>query len=144
MDYKELALEFMQKMYKLRQARPQKQITESMHGEHFILQFIAFHKGSVLPSEISNEMGISSARIAATLNSLERKGLIVRQIDISDRRRILVDLTSEGKALAEEHHQEAMEMLTKVLSSLGEHDAREYVRITGRLAETAPQFKEMK
>jgi MarR family transcriptional regulator, organic hydroperoxide resistance regulator len=144
MDYKALALEFMQKMYKLRQARPQKQINESMHGEHFILQFIAFHNRSVLPSEISNEMGISSARIAATLNSLERKGMIVRQIDISDRRRILVDLTPQGKSLAEEHHKEAIEMLTKVLGALGEQDAREYVRITGKLAEKASQFRETK
>ena len=144
MDYVELASEFMQKMYMLRQARPQKQINESMQGEHFVLQFISFHKGYVLPSEISNEMGISSARIAATLNGLERKGLITRQIDISDRRRILVDLTPEGKSLAEAHHKEAIEMITKILSLLGEHDALEYVRITGRFAELASLQNEMK
>ena len=147
MDYKELASEFMQnmqKMHKLRQASPQKQIDESMQGEHFVLQFISSHKGYVLPSEISNEMGISSARIAATLNGLERKGLITRQIDISDRRRILVDLTPEGKTLVEQHHKEAMEMITKMLSKLGEHDALEYVRIIGRLAEVDPLQNTMK
>jgi DNA-binding MarR family transcriptional regulator len=147
MDYKDMASEFMQnmqKMHKLRQASPQKQIDESMRGEHFVLQFIAVHQGYVLPSEISNEMGISSARIAATLNGLERKGLITRQIDINDRRRILVDLTPKGKTLVKEHYQEAMEMITKMLSKLGEHDAREYVRIIGRLAEVAPPQNIMK
>lgn len=143
MDYNELASEFMEKMYLLRQARPQRQIDESMQGEHFVLHLISFHQRSVLPSEISNEMGISSARIAAALNSLERKGLITRQIDLSDRRRILVDLTPEGKALAEEQHQKAMETLTNTLRQLGEQDAREYVRITGRLAELATNSKDI-
>lgn len=136
MDYNELALELLQNMQKMKNhAGPQKHIDEAMRGEHFVLQFIAFRKGNVLPSEISVEMGISSARIAATLKGLERKGLITRQIDTSDRRRILVNLTPQGEALAEEHYQKAVERTTKLLSLLGEHDAREYVRIIGRLAE---------
>lgn len=143
MDYNELAAELMQKMYTLRQAQPQKQLDESMQGEHFVLHLISFHQRSILPSEISNRMGISSARIAAALNSLERKGLITRQIDTSDRRRILVDLTAEGKALADEQHKKAMEMLTNTLRQLGELDAREYVRITGKLAELASKSKDM-
>jgi len=143
-DYKELAAEFMQKLHILNKARPHKRISESMHGEAFVLKYLSYQDGFVLPSEISNIMGISSARIAAALNSLERKGLITRQIDPSDRRRILVELTSEGKALAESQHQEILENTTKMFAFLGEHDAREYVRITGRLAEYVSQCKEMK
>lgn len=143
MDYNELAKEFMQKMYAVRQARPHKQMDASMQGEHFVLHFISFHNRSVLPSEISNTMGISSARIAAALNSMEKKGLITRQIDVSDRRRILVELTPQGKAMANEQHQEMMETLTETFRQLGEHDAKEYVRITGRLAELAAQNKKM-
>ena len=53
----------------------------------FVLTYISKHGGSVIPSEISNEMGISTARIAAALGSLESKGLITRRIDERDRRR---------------------------------------------------------
>lgn len=137
MDYKELAKEFMQKMYLMNKARPHKQINESMHGESFAMRYLAHQEGSVLPGEISKIMGISSARVAAALNSLERKGLITRQIDTGDRRRILVHLTPEGKALAEEQQQEILENISGLLSRLGENDAKEYVRITGRLAEFA-------
>lgn len=144
MDYKELALKLMKEMHLLKQARPQKQFNESMQGEHFVLQFLAYRNGSVLPSEISNEMDISSARIAVTLNNLERKGLITRRIDISDRRRILVDLTAEGQTLAEKRHQAGVRMLTEILTMLGEHDAVEYVRITGRLAEFASKHRQTK
>lgn len=144
MDYKALATEFMQKMYILNKARPQRQLNESMQGEHFVLQYLAHHEASVLPGDISNFMGISTARIAVALNSLERKGMITRRIDTSDRRRILVDLTPKGRNIAEEHQQEILENITKIITMLGEQDAREYVRITGRLAEYALQNKDLK
>lgn len=144
MDYQELASEFMHKLYILNKARPHRQISESMQGEAFMLHYLAMNHGSVLPSEISQIMGISSARIAAALNSLERKGLITRRIDITDRRKILVDLTPEGMALAEGQHQTILEDTSELLAMLGEQDAQEYVRLTGKLAELATRDKEKK
>ena len=137
MDYRELATELMQKMFLMNRARPHKEITEAMHGESFVMRYLAHQNDCVLPSEISKVMGISSARIAAALNSLEKKGMITRQIDPEDRRRILITLTSEGRALGIEQQQEILEKFAKMLSQLGEHDAKEYVRIAGRLAEFA-------
>lgn len=133
-DYRELAAEFFKDLHSLRKARPQKHISESLRGEAFALQYIAFHDGPVLPGEISGEMGISSARIAAALNSLEKKGLVTRRIDPEDRRRILVELTEQGAAQAQEHTEEVLNNITLMLSQLDEHDAREYVRITAILA----------
>ena len=142
MDYRKLAEDFMQKMFLLSKARPQRKMHESMKGESFMLHFLAHHSSSAQPSELSGSMDISTARIAAALNNLERKGLITRRIDPSDRRRILVDLTEAGKAIAQEQHQEILDHTATLLSMLGEEDAREYVRITGRLAEFASKFQE--
>ena len=135
MDYTTLAHEFMKNMGQLHNRNGQKQLNDSMHGESFVLGYISRHGGNVIPSEISKEMGISSARIAATLNSLESKCLITRMIDVSDRRRILVEITSSGKEQVEKHYQEIIKFTTNMLRYLGEHDAKEYVRIMGRLAE---------
>ncbi len=143
-DYKKLASEFMGKMYILNKARPHRKLNESMQGETFVLHFLAHHESSALPSEISSFMGISSARIAAALNSLEGKGLITRRIDASDRRRVLVDLTPEGQELAKEHYREMLEKISKLLALLGEQDAKEYVRITSRLAEVVAEFNDIK
>jgi DNA-binding MarR family transcriptional regulator len=93
----------------------------------------------VIPSEISNEVGISTARVAATLNSLESKGWVTRKIDVNDRRRILVEMTPEGKEQVEKHFQMIMNTTTNMLEYLGEHDANEYVRIMKRLAERRPE-----
>lgn len=73
MDYKDLALEFIEVMNHTRKRNIPKQIDDSMRGEHFVLHYISEHEGDVTPSDISNEMGITSARIAAALNSLEKK-----------------------------------------------------------------------
>ena len=138
MDYSNLANELLEKMHSFRRAKPQKSIDESLQGEAFVLHYLAQHGEGVLPGEISNEMRVSSARIAQTLNNIEKKGWITRQIDTNDRRRILVNLTPEGKTAAEKHHQAISNLAIKILSMLGEHDAKEYVRIMGRLAELLP------
>lgn len=144
MDYTELAMAFMEKMYMLNKARPQKEMNESMRGESFVIRLLDFQGGSVQPSEISAIMGISSARIAAALNSLERKGLITRRIDPSDRRRILVDLTDAGKVTAEEQRLAMLAHTSRMFSILGEENAKEYVRLTGILADYAAQHMDHK
>ncbi len=129
-------------MKKIRDSQVQKQIDTSLHGEISVLQYLA-HKGDdVIPSEISDVMQVSTARVAAALNSLEDKGLITRQIDLDDRRRILVRLTSAGERQAAEHREMVFGNITDMLQSLGEHDAQEFVRITDRLAELISQPKE--
>ena len=137
MEYDQLAFEFMEKMKLLQRAKPHKHINEAVQGEAFVLHYIAYNGGDVLPGEISHEMDVSSARIAAALNALEKKGLITRRIDPKDRRKILVAVTGAGMEEAERHRQAAVGVAAKMLGMLGERDAAEYVRITGKLAEIA-------
>ncbi len=142
MDYAELVEEFLQYMHQFQKCHHQKRIDGIMRGETFVIIYIARKGRCVLPSEISTEMSISSARIAATLNSLDKKGLITRQIDVDDRRRILVDLTPSGKELAERHRQTAVTTTTRMLESLGDNDAKELVRIMAKLAKRVPEILE--
>ncbi|NLY08710.1 MAG: MarR family transcriptional regulator [Tissierellia bacterium] len=142
MDYLELANQFLHYMHIFKGYGHQKKIDETMQGETFVLLYIMRKRRMVLPSEISNEMNISSARVAAILNTLENKGFITRQIDQSDRRQILVDLTVAGKEVAEAHHKKVVSGTAKMLEFLGENDSGELVRIMGKLAEIAPMLKE--
>lgn len=140
MDYTKLAEEFLQ-LNMFRKFKPYQQINESMRGESFILQYIASNESQMIPSEISDIMSISSARIATILNSLENKKYITRQIDVADRRRIIIGLTAEGREQAVKFRQMLLSAIEKMLSSLGEHDAKEYIRITGKMAELAQRKK---
>ena len=143
MDYSATAAELYEKMRLLHNASLQKSIDEAIHGECFVLNYIARREAEVLPGEIVGEMNVSSARIAQILNNIESKGLITRRIDKSDRRRILVELTPEGRKTAAEDKRNIMEMIEKTLSLLGEEDAGEYVRITGKLADIFSRHEEI-
>lgn len=142
MDYTKLATELLAKMRSLHKARSQRGISESLQGEAFVLHYVAYHDGGVLPGDISQEMGVSSARIATALNRLEDKGFVTRQIDRGDRRRILVDVTKEGRDVAKKHWQSMLGATENMLKFLGEHDAKEYVRIKSKLADMISECKE--
>ena len=133
MNYLDLAKQLMQTMYLLKKTKPRVNVTEVLHGGMFILQYLLERNEAVLPSEISGEMEISTARIAAALNNLEKKRLINRAINKNDRRQILVTLTAEGKELAKKNQQEIENHIASMLQSLGEHDAVEFVRILNRI-----------
>lgn len=135
MDYRDLALEFIEVMNQTRKRNISKQIDDSMRGEHFVLNYISEYEGNVTPSDISNEMGITSARIAAALNGLEKKGLIIRSIDPQDRRRILIDMTDSGKEQVRNHYEKVLSTTTNMLRHLGEEDAMNYIRIMKKMSE---------
>lgn len=139
MDYTQLAYEFMETMYQIKKLNIHKQFNESMHGEIFTLYYISQSEENVIPSDISNDIGISTARVAATLNSLEKKGMITRKIDPSDRRRVLVEITPLGKKEIDNHIKMIKDITINMLSYLGEDDAKEYVRIMRRLVERSPE-----
>lgn len=139
--YTNLAQAFIDNSYRFRRHSQQKEVDAAMQGEAFVLVYAKMRGEGILPSEISDEMNISSARIAAVLNSLESKGLITRRIDPEDRRRVLVDLTEGGTALGEQYYHMILGVTTRMLATLGERDAQELVRIMGRLADFAANKK---
>ncbi len=141
MDYIDLAKQFLESLFTFKKHGHHKKINDCMQGEAMAILYILSQKNIVLPSEISNELKISSARVAAMLNSLESKGYITRQMDKSDRRKILVDLTQEGKELAQKHSEAIAVHAAHMLETLGEHDALELVRIVKKLAELSSKAR---
>lgn len=135
MDYKELALELEGQYAKMRHKPTKNKMAHLSHGgEMFTLHIIVSIGEPVSPGELSLECDVSTARIATTLKSLENKGYINREINKEDRRRALVTATPLGREVSEKFEAHRREKLEKILRELGEKDAREYVRLMGRVA----------
>jgi DNA-binding MarR family transcriptional regulator len=96
-------------------------------GEGFILAFLS-DGGVLIPSDLSAEMGVSSARIAVVLRSLESKGLVTRATDESDHRRVLVSITDAGRERAETAVAEGRSNVERAFREMGEPDTREFLR----------------
>jgi DNA-binding MarR family transcriptional regulator len=140
LDYDNLAVELLENMKALYRTKTHLHLNDAMCGEAFGLQYIALNGGSVLPGDISSEMNVSSARVAAALNNLEGKGLITRRTDKNDRRKVIVEITPEGKDIAEKHWNNIVYGATKFLALLGENDAKEFVRIMSRMKDVMPEL----
>jgi len=112
-----------------------------LHGEMFILDYLARKNDTVMPGELSAMMRDSSARTAIALRNLEEKGYIVRDIDKTDRRKILVSITEEGRALAREEHEAAVKRMRIIFDELGRDDAMEYIRIVSRVADITKKLE---
>lgn len=133
MDYTTLAKRFMEMMHAMHQTAPQKKMNDVMRGEAFALMFVHKSGGDVLPGKISGAMDISTARIAAALNSLERKGLVTRRINEQDRRQILVNLTPEGKRLVEAQEKDLLAQTESILRCLTEEEALAFLNTSEKL-----------
>lgn len=92
--------------------------------------------------ELSTLLDLSTARIAAMLNNLERKGAITRARDTADRRRVVVRLTDQGRHEVQTSLDEAVACLSEVYRRMGEDDTRELLRLSDRAGAIAQQIYE--
>ena len=97
----------------------------SLCGEMAVMRLL--HNGTkkkMTAGELSSRLSMTTSRVAAVLGSLEKKGLLERENDAVDRRRVLCE---KRKA----HFKSKIALL---LSMLGD-DAPEFVRLLGRMFE---------
>ena len=115
-----------------REARDNR-FSATMCGEMAVMRLL--HNGSkrkMTAGELSSRLSMTTSRIAAVLGSLEKKGLLERENDEVDRRRVLVSLTQAGDELCEKRRQHFMKKIGLLISMLGD-DAPEFVRLLERV-----------
>ena len=74
-----------------------------------------------------------------TPTELAHKELIIRIHDNKDRRKVYIHLTDAGKQQAAKKAKELYDRLHDLLQALGDEDAKEYLRLTKRVAEYMKQ-----
>ena len=108
-------------------------LNEFTKGEVGVLAYLVFEKNNVTPGELSERINVTSARIASILNSLENKKYIKRNVNDTDKRKILVTVTEEGKANVEEAKNKLINKISSVFEQLGEEDTKEYIRLVSKI-----------
>jgi len=121
---------------------PAEGIREVSKGEMAVLAFLSFQTTPVNPTVLSDKFNLSTARIANTLNGLEKKQFIERSHDTADRRKVTVSLTRKGSDFAKAKYDENIDGLRQLLEALGEKDTEEFLRICARIDILARAFIE--
>lgn len=84
-------------------------------------------------SSITKDLDIPKPTTSKILNSLEERGYILRKIDRSDRRVTYISITKEGYACIKKLHDVRDQYVIELMNKLGEHDAKELIRIIDKL-----------
>jgi DNA-binding MarR family transcriptional regulator len=80
------------------------------------------------PTTISERRIVSTASVTSLLDTLERRGLVIRLPDPDDRRRLLVRLTDEGQRVVDEYLPEVVALQTAVMGRISEPDRQRLLR----------------
>lgn len=142
MDYEELARQMMERTHPKDRRPPLNEMQKQERVQDMTLRFLYENGGSSVPKELMEFFDVSSARITKLLGTLEERGFVVREGDPADRRRVTVRLTPAGETYVMDLDADFRRRLAKLLELLGEHDARELVRLMGRLVEVMAVARE--
>lgn len=127
----------------LRYSKQLSQLTEFLNasGEYSILYMMYHEPDSHSAGELAERLDLSPGRVANVLKALEKKDLIERKKDPSDGRRTMVTLTQKGKEYICQTYTQAIDVYHSLIEEIGEHDTREFLRITKKLLEASRVLK---
>lgn len=93
-------------------------------------------------SDIREYLSISKGAVSQMLNSLEKKGLINRDIDKNNRRNLIVTLTPEGRQILERQYNEFSDRLEEIINRLGEDNVKQMHKIVNRMIEIIDELNQ--
>ncbi len=97
------------------------------------------NEAGLLPSELSDHLGVSRNTVSTLLNGLETQGLIVRQLHPDDRRQWLIRLTPDGEALVRQRAPEFAAFVGSLFQGLSEQEQQTLLALLDRLYQTLAQ-----
>ena len=93
-----------------------------------------------MPSQLAETLHLDSSTVTGILSRLQDKGLIIRSFNTGDRRKVIVHLTDEGRAL-EKPVSEIIERLNHELTDgISEADMEVFHRVIGTITENAEKL----
>ena len=86
-------------------------------------------KHDLLPSKLSEELGLSRSALSPILNDLEKKGFIERLLDEKDRRQIIIRLKSTPEVFMKERKEKIMD----VMQVLDEEERKQFLHLLKKI-----------
>ena len=98
-----------------------------------VLSILADSEIPLSPNNIAERLIISRASVTSLLDSLEKRGFVKRQPHLSDRRMLLVELTSSGRQAADQFRPIVHQHQKVWLKALDEKEQEQLIQMLHRL-----------
>lgn len=82
--------------------------------------------GEMIPSYLGLCMNMDRSSLSRMIDSMEKKGIVNRRVDIEDRRKVMISLTEKGKEYYEILKEKVEEAQASIMCLLDEQDLKEY------------------
>ncbi len=123
---------------------PMKRLPERLHspGElshsETMLLFVLYHHRRERPeglkvSQLSRRLRVASPSATQVITRLEAGGYLVRSLDPSDRRAVLVTLTEKGLSVVRSMMDESERRFGELVGHLGQEDTETLIRLLNRI-----------
>ncbi len=105
----------------------------SAFGQDRILIYLYKENDHILVGDLTNELQMSTGRIANILKELERKGYILRIQQREDKRKYEVCLTKSGKNYSRELYADMVANHRALMEQLGETDGEQLLKLSEKV-----------
>jgi DNA-binding MarR family transcriptional regulator len=102
-------------------------------GARQVLAVLDGEGGSLSPTVIADRLIVTTASMTSLLDTLQRRGLVQRTPDVTDRRRVVVTITAEGSRVIRRLVPEMVALQEEVTAALSPADRAELVRLLSTL-----------
>jgi DNA-binding MarR family transcriptional regulator len=110
---------------------------DQLGDTHSSVLILLTREGPRTLRELSDHARVTPPSMNQTINSLAAAGLVSRQEDPTDRRKVLLVATRAGKAFANETSRRRHEWLSQQLEGLSDVDSKALIRTTRILRQIA-------
>lgn len=105
-------------------------LNENTAGIGAVLRILYDHGKTVTSGQISDLLGVSSARVAVLLKTMESKGLIAKRKDVLDGRITIVTLTPFGEEAISKIHEELYNQISRIIDKVGFDRLKQFITLS--------------
>ena len=117
-------------------------LTDLTMPEYALMRQFALDNNTTDLTSVREYLAVTKASVSQMLASLEKRGLLVRQIDPTNRRNLIVTLTSEGIERLRQKEFQVERRLRELLAELGETDALQFITLINKMNTVLSKKKE--
>lgn len=109
-------------------------------GESGVLLYL-LNNDSVSQSELSEKLNITMPRVAAIINTLQDKMLVIKKTDPNDKRKTIITITEKGKKDILQKRKNAIIFIESIIKELTDEEIMQYISINKKIEEISNNLK---
>ena len=110
-------------------------------GESGVLLYLLNANSNVSQSELSENLGVTMPRIVAVINTLQKKELIEKNVDSTDKRKSIISITNKGKDNIIKKKEDAIKFIENVIKELDEQEIEQYIAISKKIEQISNKIE---